>query len=118
MRGRLLWKRWDPNSFSTLQHPQRLRQHQHLKNAGCALLLLTFTEDKIRGDVEGLEPYFRQQELHRLLVVAGDEGDGLLCLALVGPPGGGHQGREPVRAGRVLPGWPGDTDRSGPGPRH
>lgn len=82
------------------------------------LLLLTFTEDKIRGDVEGLEPHFRQQELHRLLVVAGDEGDGLLCLALVGPPGGGHQGREPVRAGRVLPGWPGDTDRSGPGPRH
>lgn len=82
----------------------------------CLCPLLTFTEDKIRGDVEGLEPHFGQQELHGLLVVAGDEGDGLLRLALVGPPGRGHQGREPVRAGRVLPGWPGDTHGSGPGP--
>lgn len=85
---------------------------------GCrTCLLLTFTEDKIRGDIEGLEPHFGQQELHGLLVVARDEGDGLLRLALVGAPGGGHQGREPVRGGRVLPGWPGDTDRSGPAPR-
>lgn len=83
----------------------------------CPCLLLTFTEDKIRGDVEGLEPHFGQQELHGLLVVAGDEGDGLLRLALVGAPGGGDQGREAVRGGRVLPGWPGDTDRSGPAPK-
>lgn len=73
----------------------------------CLCSLLTFTEDKIRWDVEGLEPHFGQQELHGLLVVAGDEGDGLLSLALIGVPSGGHQGREVVRAGRVLPRCPG-----------
>lgn len=39
-------------------------------------------------------------------MVAGDEGDGLLRLALVGLPSWGDQRREMVRVGRVLPGWP------------
>lgn len=64
---------------------------------------LTFTEDKIRSDVKGLDADFRQQELHRLLVITGDEGDCLLCLAFIGLPRWGDQGREPMGAGCVLP---------------
>lgn len=65
--------------------------------------LVFFTEDKICSDVKGLDADFRQQELHRLLMVTGDEGDGLLCLALVGLPRWGNQGREPMGAGCMLP---------------
>lgn len=101
----------------TATSPKAVAASAPRESRTCLCPLLTFTEDKIRGDVEGLDPHLRQQELHGLLVIAGDEGDGLLRLALVGAPGRGHQGREPVRAGRVLPGCPGDTQTSGPGPR-
>lgn len=66
---------------------------------------LTFTEHEVGGDVEGLDLDVVHGHGDALLVVAGDEGEGLLRLAHEGVPGGGDQGREAVRAGCVLPSW-------------
>lgn len=73
---------------------------------------LTFTEHEVRGDVEGLDLDVVHGHGDALLVVAGDEGEGLLRQAHEGAPGGGDQGREAVRAGCVPPSWrDGKTER-------
>lgn len=64
--------------------------------------VLTCAEDEVRGDVKGLDLDVVHGERDALLVIAGDEGDGLLSRAHIGVPGWGHQGRELVGAGCVL----------------
>lgn len=52
--------------------------------------VLTCTEDEVRGDVKGLDLDVVHGERDALLVIARDEGDGLLSRAHVGAPGWGH----------------------------
>lgn len=54
--------------------------------------VLTFAEHKVGGDVEGLDLDVVHGHGDALLVVAGDEGEGLLGLAEEGVSSRGHQG--------------------------
>lgn len=67
--------------------------------------VLTFTEHKVGGDVERLDLDVVHGHGDALLVVAGDEREGLLGLAQEGAAGRGHQGRQVAGGGRVLPSW-------------
>lgn len=68
-----------------------------------SVVALTFTEHEVRGDVKGLDLNVIHGDGDGLLVVTGDEGQGLLCCAHKRVPGWGHQGRQAVGAGCVLP---------------
>lgn len=72
---------------------------------GGGVKALTGAEHEVGGDVEGLDLDVVHGDGDALLVVAGDEGDGLLSRADVGAPGGRGQGRQAVGAGRVPPRW-------------
>lgn len=81
-----------------LQHEQKPK----LLIEKASSVVLTCAEYEVRGDVKGLDLDVVHVEGDALLVIAGDEGDGLLSRAHIGVPGWGHQGREPVGAGHVL----------------
>lgn len=66
---------------------------------------LTGAEHEVRGDVEGLDLDIIHGDSDALLVVAGDEGDGLLSCAHIGAARGGHQGGQAVGACCVFPSW-------------
>ena len=82
--------------------------HQHNRtpttmSLTLSLISLTFAEDEVGGDVEGLDLDVVHGQRDALLVVGGDEREGLLGRAHVRLAGGGHQSGQAMRGGRVLP---------------
>lgn len=54
-------------------------------------MVLTFTEHEVGADVEGLDLNIIHGDGYTFLVVAGDEGEGLLGRAHIGAASRGHQ---------------------------